>query len=141
MSGRGNTMEDGTEFPCMGDHVADHGRDAMVWAGAGEDELAEFDALAARIERDEWDRLPSDKWGKTLPNAANEELFDEMGRIVSDALFGAELCVRQRDWIMVPRCLLDGPAIDTEESGYHIEINDHGNVTCWNGDDVLWSVV
>lgn len=76
-----------------------------------------------------------------MPNAANEELFDEMGRIVSDALFGAELCVRQRDWVMMPRCLLDGPVIDTEESGYHIEINDHGNVTCWNGDNVLWSVV
>ena len=106
MTQREDTMEAGAEFPCMGEHVAEGGREAMVWAGAGDDELA------AQIERDEWRKLPSDKWGKTLPNPANEALFDRMGQIVDNALSVADLCARRSDWIMTPRCLLDGPVTD-----------------------------
>ena len=105
MTQREDTMEAGAEFPCMGEHVAEGGREAMVWAGAGDDELAEFDELAAQIERDEWRKLPSDKWGKTLPNPANEALFDRMGQIVDNALSVADLCARRSDWIMMNKAL------------------------------------
>ena len=131
------------EFPAMGEHIADAGIEAMQWAEAPPERIAEAEALLRQLERDRWGALPRDRWGRPIEHPSNDRILEQVADLVREAIDFALLGVDPRTWYMGPACIRDGIVDDDsiEEEGFQVDINDHGNVTVLSGDDIVWSCV
>lgn len=131
------------EFPAMGEHIADAGIEAMQWAEAPPESIAEAEELLCQLERDRWGALPRDRWGRPTERPSNDRILEQVAGLVREAIGFALLGVDPRTCRMGPACIQDS-IVDGEsigEAGFQVEINDHGNVTVLSGADVVWSCV
>ena len=141
MNERQVVISAGYAFPCMGDHIAENGVRALEWIEAEPKEIEEFKKLDEQLVRDEYNELVDDEFA-TPRSRANDELLERMAQIINNALSYIELGCWPPHYRMQPAQLCGGGPIYADESEYRLDINDHGNVVCYNNkNQELWSIV
>ena len=142
----GTTRSDGAEFPEMGTRVEDGAVAALEWCGAPPTAIATASGIIASLERDEYGDIPFDEHRMTR-GRHNDAAFDRLIDLVGPWLNEVDLTVKYyRDadaWgpghLISPS--FDGMVPDPSETAFTYRVNDHGNVTVFDGGRVLWSFV